>query len=149
MKQSSEQAPRSRYENYEALLSEDEFERTVAPFLRGMRDIPDEFFVASFDGAGEEIPEGVQFIQSTRDKGLWDVEIGFDLAEDDDEAVQIGAPCRLYAVNVDAEETVRLFKSVLCRGQVPDVSGWADITKEVFEKSPTHKGPVGEMGGRN
>jgi|GEM_PF-3290988 len=129
--------------HYEKLLFDEEFKHDIEPILRTRLT----FYAYFCDAGGETVAaSGVTSIGMAWDVKPARVNIWRFSDDDDTEAVQMGAPHRIYEIRAEEEEMIRIFKGVLCRGQVPDLSQWHDVTKNIYQKTPTHKGTGGVRG---
>ena len=110
----------SQYKTVHFPCSQEEFEE-IADILTNLRDLAFEHLVVELEGYGH----AMQFIQSIRVGEDLLIEIALDIGKK--------RPRIFQMADLEDAAAIDVYRQVCVEGVLPDLSGWEDITKEVFQ----------------
>ena len=104
--------------------SQEQFEK-YEKIIAGLRRIHDDFLILEF----ESNPHRLMFIQTKRNlkNDNYVIEIAFNNGEEHPQMF------RMYTSTAD--ECIEVFKNVCVKAELPDLSKWEDVTREIFYRS--------------
>ncbi len=104
--------------------SQEQFEK-YEKIITGLRRIHDDFLILEF----ELNPHRLMFIQTKRNlkNDNYVIEIAFNNGEEHPQMF------RMYTSTAD--ECIEVFKNVCVKAELPDLSKWEDVTREIFYRS--------------